>query len=125
MRGRAGEVRSKLTDTAAIVPDNDNKTPPVLLDEHRGMASQKATDARRYRSGVEADQAALRDRRDELEKILFAAPARSWPEVAERATYLLRQFAATPEAQDPRYKRMIDDVVDDMARLGLVNPERK
>jgi hypothetical protein len=100
------------------VPDNDNKTPPVLLDEHRGMASQKATDARRHRSGVEADQAALRDSRAELEKFLFAAPATNWTEAAKKALYLLRLFAATADARDPRLKQMIEDTTADLTRLS-------
>jgi hypothetical protein len=100
------------------VPDNDNKTPPVLLDEHRGMASQKATDARRHRSGVEADQAALRDSRAELEKFLFAAPATNWLEAAKKALYLLRLFATTADARDPRLKQMIEDTAADLNRLS-------
>ena len=97
--------------------DDDNQKTPVLLDEHRGMAAQKATDERRHASEVEADQEVLRRGQAELEKVLFAAPAASWPEAAERAIYLLRQFNATPEAQDPRYKQMIADVLADFARL--------
>jgi hypothetical protein len=107
------------------VPDNDNKIPPVLLDEHRGMASQKATDARRHRSGVEADQAALRDSRAELEKFLFAAPAASWPDAAQKALYLLRLFAATADARDPRLKHLIEDATADLNRLlgGTAGPD--
>jgi hypothetical protein len=99
--------------------DNDNQNPPVVvLDEHRGLAAQKAADNRRHSSKVEADQEALRRGRAELEEVLFAAPARNWPEVAERAAYLLRQFAVTPGAQDPRYRQMISGVLDDLARLS-------
>src|SRR4030095_3307457 len=90
------------------MPDNDNTTPPVVLDEHRGMASQKETDARRNRSEVEADQAALQRGRAELEKFLFAAPAADWPNAAQKALYLLRLFAATPDARDTRLKHLID-----------------
>jgi hypothetical protein len=100
------------------VPDNDNKTPPVLLDEHRGMASQKATDARRHLSEVEADQAALRQSQVELEKFLFAAPAANWPDAAKKALYLLRLFAATGEARDPRLKHLIEDATADLTRLS-------
>src|SRR5260370_35614772 len=39
----------------------------IDLDEHRGMAAQKATDLRRLLANVEADQSALRLRQDELE----------------------------------------------------------
>lgn len=99
------------------MPDNDNLTPAVLLDEHRGMASQKATDARRLLSEVEADQAALRKKRAELEKFLFAAPAATWQDAARKALYLLRLFAAAPEMQDPRLKQLIDDATADFDRL--------
>ena len=97
--------------------DNDNTTPPVVLDEHRGMASQKETDARRHRSDVEADQAALRRSRVELEKFLFAAPAADWPDAAHKALYLLRLFAAAPDARDPRLKHLIEDATADLNRL--------
>ena len=97
--------------------DNDNKTPPVVLDEHRGMSSQRETDARRNRSEVEADQAALRRSRAELEKFLFAAPAADWPDAAQKALYLLRLFAAAPDARDPRLKHLIDDTTADLNRL--------
>ena len=96
---------------------NDSKTPPVILDEHRGMASQKETDARRQRSEVEADQVALQRRRAELEKFLFAAPAADWPDAAQKALYLLRLFATAPEARDPRLTHLIEDTTADLERL--------
>ncbi|HSA80943.1 MAG TPA: hypothetical protein VLE23_08975 [Geminicoccaceae bacterium] len=67
----------------------------IVLDEHRGMAAQKATEIRRRLSEVEADQAALRGRRTELEKFLIAAPAPTWREAAEKARYLIGLFATT------------------------------
>lgn len=90
---------------------------PVTLDRHRGMAAQKATEVRRLLAEVEADQNALRERRDELEAQLIAAPAASWTEAAEKARYLLKLFAATPVAQDPRRQRLIASVLDDFTRL--------
>ena len=99
------------------MPDNDNETSPVVLDEHRGMASQKETDARRHRSEVEADQAALQRRREELERFLFAAPAADWPDAAQKALYLLRLFATTSDARDPRLKHLIEDATADLNRL--------
>src|SRR3546814_12404416 len=81
---------------------------PVDLDEHRGMAAQKATEIRRERfHQFQADQAALRLRQEELEKLLLAAPAQSWPEAAAKAQYLIQLFADTPEGQDPRRKELI------------------
>jgi hypothetical protein len=66
----------------------------IELDEHRGMAAQKATDLRRLLADVEANEAALRLRQDELESQLIAAPAANWEEAAGKARCLLNVFAA-------------------------------
>jgi hypothetical protein len=95
----------------------DSDEPPVLLDEHRGMTAQVETEARRHSGAVEADQEALRQARAEMEHFLFAGPASSWPEAAEKAKYLLRLFAATAEAHDPRQKQLIEAVLEDFKRL--------
>ena len=87
------------------------------LDDHRGMAAQKATEIRRRRIEVENDQAALRARQGELEKFLAAAPAEGWPEAVEKARYLLGLFAATPAAADPRRQTLIASVIEDFDRL--------
>jgi hypothetical protein len=89
----------------------------IDLDQHRGMAAQKATDIRRLLSEVEANQEALRLRQDELEAHLLAAPALNWQEAAEKARYLLNLFAQTPAAQDPRRQKLITDLLDDFVRL--------
>ena len=90
---------------------------PIDLDEHRGMAAQKATELRRLISEVAADRAELKARQDELEKFLVAAPANNWAEAAEKARYLLALFAATSEAQDPRRKTLIENLLGDFDRL--------
>ncbi len=91
---------------------------PVDLDERRGMAAQQATEFRRQRlHEFQADQLALRRRQEELEKLLLAAPAETWPEAAAKAQYLIQLFAATPEAQDPRRKELIAHALDDLTRL--------
>ncbi len=92
----------------------------IDLDQHRGMAAQKETEIRRHLAEVEADQAALRDRQEDLETRLIAAPAATWHEAVEKARYLLTLFAATPDAQDPRRQQLIADVLDDFARLSSV-----
>ena len=76
----------------------------IDLDQHRGMAAQKATDFRRLLADVEANERSLRLRQDELESHLIAAPAASWQEAAEKARYLLNLFAATLTSQDPPTK---------------------
>jgi hypothetical protein len=91
---------------------------PIVLDEHRGMVAQQATEIRRRLAEVTADQAALRDRRTELEKFLLAAPASTWLEAAEKARYLIGLFAGTSVARDPRRKKLIAAVLDDFSRLA-------
>lgn len=91
---------------------------PVDLDAHRGMTAQKETDIRRRQMDqFETDQVALRQRQEELEQLLLAAPAETWLEAAAKAQYLIRLFAATPEAQDPRRQALITHALDDLTRL--------
>ena len=90
---------------------------PTSLDAHRGMAAQKATELRRLRSEVEADQAALHARQTELEDLLAAAPAATWPEAVEKARYLLGLVAQCSAAVDPRRRKLIDRVMADFDHL--------
>ena len=89
----------------------------IDLDQHRGMAAQKATDLRRLLAEVQANETALRLRQDELESHLVAAPAANWHEAAEKARYLLNLFASTPAAEDPRRQKLIAAVLADFERL--------
>ena len=91
---------------------------PVELDEHRGMAAQKSTETRRRLREVEADQSVLRHRQQEFERYAVTAPSANWPDVAEKARYLIQLFAATPEARDPRRQALIASVLEDLARLS-------
>lgn len=90
----------------------------IELDQHRGMAAQKATDIRRALAEVEANEKALRLRQDELELQLIAAPAANWPDAGEKARYLLNLFAATLTSQDPRRQKLIASVLADFKRLA-------
>ena len=90
----------------------------IDLDQHRGMAAQKATDLQRLLADVEANAKTLRLRQDELEAQLVAAPAANWPEAAEKARYLLNLFAASLAAHDPRRQKPITAVLDDFDRLA-------
>ena len=114
-RGKAERAR------APIVSENDNEKPDekpaVSLDDRRGMSAQMQTDARRHQVGVLADQEALRQSQAALEQQLFVGPSATWNDAGEKAAYLLRLFAATGEAQDPRYKRLIEETIEDLDRL--------
>src|SRR5919106_4123364 len=90
----------------------------IILDEHREVAAQRATEVRRQLAEIEADQAALRGRRTELEKFLVAAPASTWPEAAAKARYLIGLLAQTAIARDPRRQKLIAGVLDDFVRLS-------
>jgi hypothetical protein len=90
----------------------------IDLDQHRGMAAQKATELRRLLADVEANEKALRLRQDELESHLLAAPAANWHEAAEKARYLLNLFAATLTAEDPRKQKLVAAVLADFKRLS-------
>jgi hypothetical protein len=90
----------------------------VDLDQHRGMAAQKATKLRRLLADVEENEKALRVRQEELESHLLAAPATTWPEAAEKARYLLNLFSATLAAEDPRRQKLIASVLADFERLS-------
>jgi hypothetical protein len=94
---------------------------PVNLDEHRGMAAQKDTEIRRDLREVQVDQAALRARQEKLETLLLAAPAATWLGAAAKARYLIELFAATPDAQDPRRRKIIASALEDLTRLSDQN----
>ena len=95
----------------------------IQLDEHRGQAERKATELRRLLWSVEADQSALRARQEELEVQLASAPAATWAEAADKARYLIRLLAATPTGRDPRRKKLIANVLEDMRRLADADGE--
>ncbi len=95
---------------------------PTNLDEHRGMAAQAATELRRLRAEVEADQASLRERRDELERLLAAAPSADWADAVEKTRYLLSLFAETSAAADPRRQALMDGLMADFDRLLSKTP---
>ena len=101
------------TPVAKIMTDR-----PIKLDQHRGIAAQKATEIRRLLAEVEDNEKALRQRQEELETQLLAIPAASWSEAAEKARYLLGIFAATSIAQDPRRQKLIANVLEDFERLS-------
>ena len=90
---------------------------PVDLDARRDLAGLKATENRRQRLyEFQVDKEALQQRQRELEQML-ATPAGNWPEAAAKAEYLIKLFATTPEASDPRRQELIARTLDDLSRL--------
>ena len=93
------------------------KAAPLPVGKRQAHGTGMA-EFRRHLSEIEDEQAGLRQRRTELERVLFAAPSATWMEAVERAQYLLTLFAATLDGQDPRRRQIIASVVDDLARLS-------
>lgn len=96
---------------------------PINLDEHRGMAAQKATDLRRLLSGVQAEQSAAKARQQEFEEHLATVPATSPQEAVIKAKYLVQLFAETREGTDPRRARLIArslEELDQFFKLGAL-----
>ena len=89
-----------------------------MLDQHRGMAAQKATGSRRLMAQVEANERALRERREELESHLIAAPAANWAEAAEKARYVIGLYAASLGAGDTQRHTLVAAVLADFERLA-------
>ncbi len=50
--------------------------------------------------------------------MLLAAPAATWLEAAAKARYLIELFAATPDVQDPRRRKIIASALEDLTRLS-------
>lgn len=86
------------------------------------MAAQKDTEIRRDSRQVQVDRAALQARQEELEAFLLLAPAATWLEASTKARYLIELFAATPDAQDPRRRKLIASALEDLARLSAAEP---
>ena len=91
---------------------------PLDLDNHRGMAAQKATDIRRVLVDVETNARELRDRQRALENQLLSVPAVSWPEAAAKARYVLNLYAAGLAPADTHHRDLVAAVFADFARLS-------
>jgi hypothetical protein len=63
----------------------------------------------------------LRLRRDELESSLIAAPASNWRQVAEKARYIIRLYAATLGDADTQRRSLVNAVLADFERLDNEN----
>ncbi len=73
-------------------------------------------------------QAALttsRVREAEIDQLLTAAPAKTWPETAAKTRYLMELFAHTPEARDSRIQQLIANTFDDLNRLCDQGPPNR
>ena len=90
---------------------------PIELDQRRGIGAQKATDSRRLLVQVEQNERALRQRRDQLEAQLIAAPAASWAEAAEKARYVIGLYAASLAPGDTQRHKLVAAVLADFTRL--------
>lgn len=92
---------------------------PITLDEHRGMAAQKATEWRRRLSlRVQENQASARIQQLKLDRILGAAPASTWLEAAENVRFLISLLSGNPAALDQRNQLLVTRVLEELDRLS-------
>jgi hypothetical protein len=91
---------------------------PVKLDEHRGMAAQKATDLRRLLAEVAANEQALRAAQDALEAQLIAAPASNWQEAADKVRYAVGACSYSERTRPAQEDIDPSGVLDDFSRLA-------
>jgi hypothetical protein len=89
---------------------------PIELDQHRGMAAQKATDTRRLTAESKENQLALQVQRDELESQLMS-PAANWREAAAKARYVIGLYAETLGVGDTKHRTLVNAVLADLKRL--------
>ncbi len=84
----------------------------IDLDQRRGMAAQKATDLRRLRADVEANEKALRLRQDELEGHLLAPrsgyDSRAWRRGAEQIPVNRQIVSRHAARREPLFKALSD-----------------
>jgi hypothetical protein len=91
---------------------------PVNLDERRSHAAKIASKTHLdHLMEFQAQQADLRRSQEELERMLLAAPANAWPDIAAKARYLIQLFAATAEAQEPGRMKLISRTLNEMMEL--------
>jgi hypothetical protein len=63
------------------------------LDDHQDISAQKATETRRqHLHKIQADQAALQRRQEELNKPILAASPEAWPEAAGTGRGIMYSF---------------------------------
>jgi hypothetical protein len=95
---------------------------PINLDEHRGASSRLTAKIRQQLlRDFQIEQTELRLRQDELESILSSAPSETWTEVADKAQYLLKLYAVSPEAKDPHRQSLIARTLSECATARRMN----
>ena len=99
---------------------------PVSLDAYRDNVSKKAARLRRSKIDVvESERQEKETSEEDLEQGYLDNPARNWPDVAAKARYLVTLFAATPDAYHPRRKKLISQVLEELARLSSQSKDSK
>jgi hypothetical protein len=97
--------------------------PPIELDSRRGAAGVMGAEMRR---SVSAPATAAREAAEqhgaEMERRLGASPAVTWTEAGELALYLLKTFATSMDARDPRCAALIARSITDLSRLAEAEP---
>lgn len=91
---------------------------PIDLDGRRTPAGQLEAILRRGGANTGASPAADRTRADtEIDAAMLAGPTRTYVEVMERASFLLKRYSESPDGQDARIQDLIKHALVDLTRL--------
>jgi hypothetical protein len=91
---------------------------PIDLDGHRTFEGKQESELRRKAVNRDTAPGARPNMADiDFDAALSVEPARTWVEAMEKAAFLLRRYAATREADDPRIQKLIKRAESDLARL--------
>lgn len=91
---------------------------PDDLDEHREKQVKKSIEIRRRLKEFQDDLVISKLRQHELEDLMLSSSAKTWPEVAVKALYLLQQYSSMSEAQDPKRQELIAHTILELNQLG-------
>ncbi|SFS14001.1 hypothetical protein [Yoonia litorea] len=99
---------------------------PIKLDVHRTTAARKESEMRRRTANNQQRLAHVQDSMAKsVESQILLEPARTWIDVAERCRFLLIRFAASPDAQDERVRKLIARALTDLRRLKKLEERKK
>ena len=90
---------------------------PINLDDRRNETDLELAEQRRRLLSSADNQAILQAQREQLGYLLASGPAKDWASASSKVSYLLNQFSATPEAQEPQMQELIKQTLIDLQRL--------
>lgn len=92
---------------------------PIDLDARRTAEGKQDSEFRRRAVNTDAaheDGGWIKE--TAIDTAMLAGPADTWTEAIEKTRFLLRRYAATHDALDPRLQKLIKRALGDLDRLN-------